>query len=132
MVWLLREIFGRSARVGRISGDRPERAGPGPGEPPITLLGSETAARALQSDAQRAFASMHSPPRAACRFSQQHPRESIPFPVGSVAFDILHASPDALAAPFPTTMRETAKLIRSRKGKLAFRGGERKIMINLI
>jgi len=61
----LREIFGRSARVGRISGDRGERDGPRPGEPPITLLGSETAARALQFDAQRAFASMHGPPWAA-------------------------------------------------------------------
>jgi len=128
----LRDIFGRSARVGRISGDRPERAGPGPGEAPITLLGSETAARALQSAAQRAFASMHGPPRAACRFSQQHPRESIPFSVASVAFDILHACPDTLAAPFPTTMRETAKLIRSRKGKLPLRGGERNIMTNLV
>jgi len=132
MVWLLSVIFGRSARVGRISGDRPERAGPGPGEPPITLLGSETAARALQFDAHRAFASMHGPLWAAWRFSQQHPRESTSVPVGPVAFDILHPFPNTLAAPFPTTMRETAKLIRSRKGKLAFRGGERKIMINLI
>jgi hypothetical protein len=52
--------------------------------------------------------------------------------VGPVAFDILHASPNPLAAPFPTTKRETAKLIKSRKGKLPLRVGERKIMTILL